>query len=47
MTIRVVDDIYKLKYFILILLIKKHKENTGNFVLMGAWQPYNVREQQI
>ena len=43
-----VETIYKLKYFIFcqykntgkkLRAQGKHRENTGNFVLMRAWQP--------
>ena len=41
----VMEAIYKLQYFIFLSMIKhrerskEHSENTGNFVLLGAWQP--------
>ena len=38
MLIEVMEGIYKLQYFVF-LSIKRHRENTGNVVLMGAWQP--------
>ena len=42
-----VETIYKLNYFIFFVDEKtqgkseEHRENTGNFVVMGAWQPCN------
>ena len=38
MAIGVVEAIYRFKYLIF-LSIKKHRENTGNLVLIRAWQP--------
>ena len=45
----VVEAIYKLSLTVIYIYIflsikntgksKKHRENTGNFVLIGAWQP--------
>ena len=40
----VVEAIYKLFYFFVDEKIQRkneeHRENTGNFVLLGAWQPW-------
>ena len=43
MAMRMVEAIYKLKYFIFVNK-KKHMDSgrsTGNFVLIGAWQPWS------
>ena len=44
MAIEVVEAIYKFKYFIFVDKKnqgkwQEHRENTGNLVLIGAWQP--------